>query len=922
MSFINWMGLYKDSKIARQQDSYVYEGNYPPIRVFTMNSDQQAAYEAVLRGENILLTGPGGTGKSFVIKKIIKGLQRIGRSYTVTATTGAAAVNLGIPEARTIDSFLKLQPSFNDILPDYISFCLYKGRSMCIHEGIEVIIIDEVSMLTPRAFEAMDEILSLHLYPDIVRKFENIPTADNGVKETLITEICRQYRSTLAKSKSQKQFVLSGDFFQLPYVQSVAERKMRQPIVQIFDLPLWRKLGLHTYQLTKVERQACPQMRRVLNQIREGRYTSEGKAFLEERSRGEMDASESYVHLFIRNDKREAFNTMELRSCTGQVCRLIATDQCEATKYHRDMFQRDIKLPATVSIKKGCQVILLRNLSATLINGSIGKVIATAPVTVRFTNGEEACIPIVKEDVYDAVFCENQGRTKNISYGFRKQYPLDLAYGLTFNKAQGMSLERVVVHLDDAFSAGHVYTGLSRATTPAGLIIRGLDLPQLRMKRVPRNVGEFYARTAVAKIFFEDEWLKMKGLIEGGCSLPELHSKFPSLNTPLRLSLVRKRTELQRLSDRSPEEAILLRKIQELFGLQQNEKDTTIGRLFIKCPLCDRTIDECELMTIGLLCVCGCGAKELLDVATNKFGWACYLIQRNCSETHDMEYIGITERGGVRLSEHARVWFKTPDVYTFKCSLRLGETTLLRLYKPRRNVHLRGNAKGSWQDRIGNENQLCVESGLVLPLSISFRQSYERGSLHSESSGTLFLPGKRAHSDISAELCMLEGTDTCVHVPPCFLQKESNKRLGRPEHYPHNEERVRKKRHHQVEAYDKSRCAEQWTLEEVIRIRNRGLVNEETKKRNASPMTTLWRMGLLRRDSGIHTVKELLRQMLLHGQLESRLPMEIKALVKRMHAKERDLFLNPELRRWLEDDIFNFFANGKGICGKQQVHEV
>jgi ATP-dependent DNA helicase PIF1 len=872
-----------------------------------MDPKQQAAHDAILRGENILLTGPGGTGKTFVIREVLAQLAKVDRTVAVTATTGAAAVNLGIPDARTIDSFLKLKPKYHS-LADYVSDKLRRGLRE--QASVETLIVDEVSMLTPGKFRMMREILSLGRHTEFIEKFENIPgDLDYVHRERMITVICDEYRDQLRSEPEAIQFVLLGDFHQLPYIQDKKEQRSKNP-PQIFEMPEWSHLQFQMYELTTIHRQSDTRMQRALNSIRVGKYTDEARDLLKRCMARVPETGGSYIHLFPTNELRDAYNNTALRCVRGEPLKLAAVDTCDADDYHQNLFHRETKLPTIVQVKKGCQVILLKNLSQTLINGSIGTIVGTNPLAVRFTNGEERTIKQHKQEFYDTVFSEAIGRSVKIKYGSRTQYPLDLGYAFTMHKAQGMSLARVVVHLDPIYNAGIVYTALSRAKSEEGLIVRDCNLNRLGREPVPKAVLQFYER-GNKRQSFEDVWPEISAKLIQGTTMEQLHQEYLSLDHPLRSKLLQKKRSFERLKSLDVQESRLLNAIRNLFGLKLSET-VSRGALYIECPVCAASIDEHHLLLVGLFCTCGCPSKSLLDKVAEKYGWACYIIQESSEEiSGTVEYVGVTTRGGVRLSEHAKLRFQNLRDYVIRCSLRLGETDMIQLLRPKSNVHLIGNTHESSAKRLVRSEIFAAR--VPLPLTISHWKNSNR--LLRTASAAGILSSHQEWRKLYDPKCHLRGVTRCSHMPRCFLQEEENKRKGREWYYPFKEEEVewkRQKRENEMVGEEVEETV--WSIEAAKRIRNRGLTREDTKKRNSVNVQRLWDIGLLKLgqagDWSPMALAQRIGREFPRSHL-SHLVYDIRATVTRMSLNEKGRFVCPDALLWAEDkEMFGYVGNG------------
>jgi ATP-dependent DNA helicase PIF1 len=195
----------------------------------TLNSGQRAAFDAIMEGKSIFLTGPGGTGKSFLIKEVYNKLSTPGHSVSLTAMTGCAALLLH-SKAKTLHSWSGIGLGA-DVVPLLIGK-INKSKRAKLHWRTDTLVIDEVSMLTAELFEKLEE---------IARKIRKNDRPFGGL-----------------------QLVMVGDFFQLPPVSKGEDTKF------VFESPLWKTMGLTTHALTEIVRQKNPEFQAILNEARTG----------------------------------------------------------------------------------------------------------------------------------------------------------------------------------------------------------------------------------------------------------------------------------------------------------------------------------------------------------------------------------------------------------------------------------------------------------------------------------------------------------------------------------------------------------------------------------------------------------------------------------------------------------------------------
>jgi len=434
-----------------------------------------------------------GTGKSVLLREIISALRR---KYlrepdrvAVTASTGLAACNIG---GVTIHSFsgigLGKEPA-EDLVKKIRRNAKAKQRWL----RTKVLIMDEVSMVDGDLFDKLEQ---------IARTIRNNGRPFGGI-----------------------QLVITGDFFQLPPVSASGHRAKFA-----FEAGTWTTSIEHTIGLNHVFRQKDPVFANMLNEMREGRLTQESiNRFKQlERPLSTTDDHIEATELFPTRSEVDRANNSRMAKLHGNVFTFDARDGGTITiKEQRDRLLRSCMVPEQVHLKKGAQVMLVKNMDDTLVNGSLGKVIGFMTETMftiykeneeELLNGDGPSEAAMKTEqakmtlglnsaqVYPLVrFANPDGTTRDLLtkredwkvelpngevQASRSQIPLILAWALSIHKAQGQTLERVCVDLGQAFEKGQAYVALSRATSMAGLQVTRFDA---RKVVVDDRVRTFYA---------------------------------------------------------------------------------------------------------------------------------------------------------------------------------------------------------------------------------------------------------------------------------------------------------------------------------------------------------------------------------------------------------------------------------------------
>lgn len=409
------------------------------------DAKQREAFDAMVEGRNVLLTGSAGAGKSILITTFYD-LYKDSRHIGITSMTGTSAIllngttlhsftGIGLGTAPTDTLIMKIQKS---------PFLTKRWRTL------DTLIIDEISMLTPTLLEKLETIAQ-------VIRMNNEPFG--GI-----------------------QLILSADFLQLPCVESEQF---------CFESKVWEKCVDKVFYLTKVYRQDDPVFQQCLSEIRLGNMSPETKEILKSRVDAELktDTGIKPTKLFSLNVSVNRVNQEELEKLNGDLYQYDLEITFIKPKVNRnylmEKFRKQCRVPECLKLCVGAQVMLLHNrdIENHLVNGSRGVVIDFVEdfPMVRFLNGMEIIIDYHSWDL------EENGH-KILSY---TQVPLKLAWATSIHVSQGQTLDFVDVDLSNVFERGQAYVALSRVRTLQGLRITGLDFG--RIKAHPRAV-EFYKK--------------------------------------------------------------------------------------------------------------------------------------------------------------------------------------------------------------------------------------------------------------------------------------------------------------------------------------------------------------------------------------------------------------------------------------------
>ena len=419
-----------------------------------LNTDQSKAFDAVKSGRNIFLTGPAGTGKSFLIQRIVEWAPSAGRTISVTALTGCAALLLG--KAKTLHSWSGIGLG-KEPVETLISNIMKKPKLKRVWKKTDILVIDEISMMTPELFEKLDA-------------------------------IGKRIRAS-EKPWGGIQLVLCGDFLQLPPVTKGLSGEALIPGRFAFESPAWKKARLLPVVLNKIERQTDTAFQKLLNECRIGEPSAETLALL--KSRQGLDWKSQLIRptlLFSRNADVDIINEKNIVALKKPLRMYDAETKIERNPEDVDAeiptgeyleraehkLDNDANYCAHLELCVGAQVMLLINkdIDAGLVNGSRG-------VVVNFrTDGA----PIVQFRHGDAVAIERHRWTSNDTSALhREQIPLRVAYAITIHKSQGATLDCALIDIGSStFEFGQAYVALSRVRNLESLYIHTLDASRIR----------------------------------------------------------------------------------------------------------------------------------------------------------------------------------------------------------------------------------------------------------------------------------------------------------------------------------------------------------------------------------------------------------------------------------------------------------
>jgi ATP-dependent DNA helicase PIF1 len=434
-----------------------------------LSEEQQEIFECFKNGENLFITGPAGSGKTFLIRTLYEWCNENNKSIQVCALTGCAAVLLQT-KAKTIHSWAGIGLANGEIINiiQNVANNIYKKKNWT---NTNILIIDEISMMSSKILTILD---------GIAKKVRKNNRPFGGM-----------------------QIIFSGDFYQLPPISS---KNDTQPMQFCFENPIWDDLFDKEYHLSQIFRQSNKIYTNILNQIREGHLSKQAYTTLQSRLISCPEQLLKPTKLLPRRAQVNIINTNEMNSLNTEqkIYTMTIATTADFTITERQLgilhkipqqqinweieyLKNSIMCDQEIILKIGAQVMCVINIDTEsdnpIVNGSCG-------IIIGFDSNQ---YPIVQfKNNFIRTMTSHIWESEQIKGIGIKQIPLILSWAISIHHAQGTTLDIAEIDIGNGiFECGQSYVALSRVKELEGLYLTGFNPQKIK---VHPKVKEYYQR--------------------------------------------------------------------------------------------------------------------------------------------------------------------------------------------------------------------------------------------------------------------------------------------------------------------------------------------------------------------------------------------------------------------------------------------